>query len=438
MLFAVLCTFAGTALFLDLGGRDRRARALAACFWTTAGAFAARGLREVPSTWFVATFAHGLVLLRPDAFFALSVWQFARDFPYITRFGAVDTLCLWGIRAATVIGTVLFAASVLPIVAPGSRAAALAPGRDASPPALAFALLVFGAALAALIVIAWRSRLAEATERMRVRLFLYAVVIAFGPIFTAVLVTSAVPTLRQLVQTQRGFFWAGWFVYPTMFLLPLATVYVVAARDVLNVRLVIQRGLRYLLARWLLLWGAVVPLGLLMGHLYRFANLTLVMALATDPAPVLLWFAGVGVLVLAFRRTLIRALDQWALPGVEEPAVALAAMTERMKHARTPLEVATTLAAAIERSMQAHDGLSFHQRCHRPAGRAGHAADGVGDSGAARRSARARRRLVHASPKLLLAAAAQRPRVDRPRTHRTDRAVAAGDGPGPACSASSR
>src|SRR5690349_3699510 len=138
-----------------------------------------------------------------------------------------------------------------------------------------------------------------------------------------------------------------------MFLLPIATAYAVAARDVLNVRLVIQRGLRYLLARWLLLWGALVPLGLLLGHLYRHADLTLGRALTTKPAPVLLWFAGVGAIVLAFRGTLIRALDQWVLPGVEAPAVALASMAERMKQARTPLEVAATLADAIEPAMQA-------------------------------------------------------------------------------------
>src|SRR6185369_16595596 len=102
-----------------------------------------------------------------------------------------------------------------------------------------------------------------------------------------------------------------------------------------------------------LLWGSLVPLGLLLGHLYRHANLTLGEALTREPAPVLLWFSGVGAIVLAFRGTLIRALDQWALPGVEEPAAALAAMTERLKQARTPLEVAVTLANAIERAMQA-------------------------------------------------------------------------------------
>ena len=352
VILGILCTFAAAAVFLDIGGRDRRARALAACFWLTAAAFASRGVARFPGAW--PAVPRVLLSLRPDAFFALAVWQFARDFPSVTRFGSVDMLCAWGVRATAVIGSILFAAGALTLVFPeSSLVRALAPGRGVGSGELAFAFLVFGAALAALAVIARRSRLAEGSERLRVRVFLYSVVVSFGPMLTVIVAAIASPALLRLVQTPAGFFWASWMVYPPMFLLPVATAYAVAARDVLNVRLVIQRGLRYLLARWLLLWGALVPLGLLLGHLYRQADLTLGQALSSEPAPTLLWFAGVGAIVLAFRGTLIRALDQWALPGVEEPAVALAAMTERMKQARTPLEVAVTLADAIERAMQA-------------------------------------------------------------------------------------
>ena len=119
VLLGVLCTFAGTAAFLDVGGRDRRARALAACFWTTAGAFAARGVAKLTGVWPEAIAPQVLMALRPDAFFALAVWQFARDFPQVTRFGAVDAVCAWGVRAATVIGSLLFAAGVLPLLLPG-------------------------------------------------------------------------------------------------------------------------------------------------------------------------------------------------------------------------------------------------------------------------------------------------------------------------------
>ena len=351
VIVGILVTFAGAAAFLDVAGRDRRTRALAACFWTTAGAFASRGVSRLSGDWPVSQV---LVTLRPDAFFALAVWQFARDFPSITRFGSVDTLCVWGVRAASVIGAVLFSLSVLPLVVPGSAVAGLAARRQVvGPPELFFSFLVFGLVLAALAVVAWRSRLAEGTERARVRFFLLAIVVSFGPMMAMIVLESVVPPLRRLLLSPQWFSRTFWIVYPTMFLLPFATAYAVAARDVLNVRLVVQRGLRYVLARSLLLWGALVPLALLLGHLYRHADLTLGKALATEPAPVLLWFAGVGAIVLAFRGSLIRALDQWALPGVEEPAAALAAMTERMNQARTPLEVALTLADAIERAMQA-------------------------------------------------------------------------------------
>jgi hypothetical protein len=352
VLAGILATFAGSAAFLDVAGRDRRTRALAACFWTTAGAFATRGIFKLSGVW---PSSQIFVTLRPDAFFALAVWQFARDFPSITRFGSVDTLCLWGLRTATLVGGVLFTASSLAVVAPRSSVALmLAPERgDTGSPALLFSFLEFGTALAALLVVAWRSRLAEGIERFRVRVFLYAIVVAFGPMMTLIVATVAVPPLLRVLRSPEWYARSLWVVYPPMFMLPFATAYAVAARDVLNVRLVVQRGLRYVLARWLLLWGSLVPLALLLGHLYRYADLTLGRALAMQPAPVLLWFAGVGATVLAFRGTLIRALDQWVLPGVEEPAVALAAMTERMKQARTPLEVAVTLSSAFEGAMQA-------------------------------------------------------------------------------------
>ena len=352
VVLAVLVTFAGIAAFLDVAGRDSRTRGLAACFWTTAGAFAARGALKFTGAWDPVA---ALVAVRPDAFFALAVWQFARHFPSVTRFGSVDVVCAWGVRVSGAIGACFFAVSTLPLLMPRSQAAAaLTPQRYGSGPStVLFSFLVFGAALAAFAVIAWRSRLAEGAERTRVRIFLSAIVVAFAPIMTLVVVVSLMPRLLRTFQTPDGFVRTAWIVYPPMFLVPVATAYAVAARDVLNVRLVVQRGLRYLLARWLLMWGALVPVALLLGHLYRHADLTLGGALATEPAPVLLWFAGVGAIVLAFRGTLIRALDQWALPGVEEPAAALAAMTERMKQARTPLEVSVTLADAIERAMQA-------------------------------------------------------------------------------------
>jgi hypothetical protein len=352
VIVGILTTFAGTATFLDVAGRDRRTRALAACFWTTAGAFATRGALKLSTIWAPSSL---VVMLRPDAFFALAMWQFARDFPSITRFGSVDAVCLWGVRVSSAVGIILFAASVLPLLLPSSSPAlALVPHRwGFSVSALVFVLFVFGLALAAILVIAWRSRLSEGSERARVRLFLYGIVVAFGPMLTLIVLSVLIPPLLVYVRSPAGFVVSSWLVYPPMFLLPVATAYAVAARDVLNVRLVVQRGLRYLLARWLLMWGALVPVALLLGHLYRHADLTLGGALATEPAPALLWFAGVGAIVLAFRGTLIRALDQWALPGVEAPAAALAAMTERMKQARTPLEVSITLAEAIERAMQA-------------------------------------------------------------------------------------
>jgi hypothetical protein len=355
VIVAILCTFGAVALTLQIGGRDRRARALAACFWTTAAAFAARGALGFSAALPGVFLLRLLAVVRPEAFFAAALWQFGREFPRLAeRFSRLDRVCAWGVRAALLIGAGLFVTGLAPLLSnePLARSAAQVAAAPQPPADSLFWLLVFGAAMVGLVVIAWRGRLAHGPERARARLFLYAVIVAFGPVGTQVVAAVLIPAYLRVLQTPRGFFWSSMAVYPPMFLLPIATAYAVAARDVLDVRVAVQRGLRYVLARWLLAWGAAVPVALLLWHLYRHSNQTLSAALADPPAPTLLWFAGVGVVVLAFRGSLIRALDVWALPGAEAPAAALASITGQMKQARTPLEVTTTLARGIERVMQ--------------------------------------------------------------------------------------
>jgi hypothetical protein len=59
------------------------------------------------------------------------------------------------------------------------------------------------------------------------------------------------------------------------------------------------------------------------------------------------------VLVLTCRRFLVRLLDRFTLQDAAHAPAMLAAMTEGLKQARTPLEVASSLARAAERTLQA-------------------------------------------------------------------------------------
>src|SRR5262245_43937264 len=109
VLLLVVVAFAGAALFLDVGGHDRRARALGVCYWAHAAAFSASGtqywaLRH--GGWLLALIA----ALRPEAFIAASLWQFTREFPILSRFSLLDRLCTFAVRATLALGVLLVAA----------------------------------------------------------------------------------------------------------------------------------------------------------------------------------------------------------------------------------------------------------------------------------------------------------------------------------------
>jgi hypothetical protein len=245
----------------------------------------------------------------------------------------------------------LLAANLVPAVAPGSTLAQwVTPAQRMTTYAPLFWNVVFACALPALVVIGVRARRAVVDESRRARRFLYAIVLTLGPVLLETVAESLFPDFRSAVDARR--WWLGWIVYPLLISLPLTTAYIVAARDVLEVRVVIQHGVRYLLTRWLILWGAIVPVGILVGYLYLHRDQPLGVVLATPPSPVLLWVSAFCVLLLAMRRRLTVVLDRLAVPGAVDPAAMLAHMGERLKSTRTPLEVTRTLAEAAERTLQ--------------------------------------------------------------------------------------
>jgi len=93
VLFGMCIVFALAGLMLDSGRSDRRARALGGAYWSIAASFGAFGLPGFeliwPGLWVLAVF----ISMRPEAFFGAFLWDFAREFPRITRFSRLDTVC---------------------------------------------------------------------------------------------------------------------------------------------------------------------------------------------------------------------------------------------------------------------------------------------------------------------------------------------------------
>ena len=83
--------------------------------------------------------------------------------------------------------------------------------------------------------------------------------------------------------------------------------------------MVIQRGVRYLLTRWLILWGAILPVGVLAAYLLLHRDQPLGVTLATRPSQGLLWVSAVCVLLLMLRQRLTSLLDRLRCPGAVDP-----------------------------------------------------------------------------------------------------------------------
>ena len=351
ILIALATMFGIGATVLDVGGKDRRARALAVCYWAMAAAVATPGLRFLARSYPNMDVLRILNALHPDAFFAPALWQFGRDFPVLARFGALDRLCLVAVRVTLLLAVTLVIVNLAPALV-SAWAVPLAPFQRVGGFGAWFWNLTFLAAAPALGVIAWRGRSATGQEAARVRLFLFILAFCVLPIVVEVLTEGLVPSFARLMKTPAGQWWGAVVVYTPFFILPLATAYAVAVDNVLEVRVVIQRALRYLLARWLLMWGAAVPLALLLIYMMRQSSRPLGEVMADPMARALTWAGAFALVLLVFRRHAVRALDRWILPGIDEPAVILAQLTERMRQARTPLEVTAVLARAAERALQ--------------------------------------------------------------------------------------
>jgi hypothetical protein len=282
------------------------------------------------------------------------MWQFAREFPLISRFSRLDLVCAGALRLTMALGVVLFVVNLLPVLSPGSAFTTLTtPLQRATGFDPWFWNLVFAGTLPALVVIAIRGRRAIGEEGARVRLFLYAISFSIGPTVIEVIAEGLFPAYAQVINTPQGVWWGGWVLYPPLLALPLITAYTVRANDVLDVRVVIQQGLRYLLAKWLITWGGIVPLIALLGFIYVQRNRSLAELVQMREAQVLIWLSALAGMTLIFRSPLVRMLDRWAFPEGEDPSSMLAQMSDRLKEMRTPLEVTALFARASERALQA-------------------------------------------------------------------------------------
>ncbi|MEX2505645.1 MAG: serine/threonine-protein kinase [Pseudohongiellaceae bacterium] len=171
-------------------------------------------------------------------------------------------------------------------------------------------LYVYGLTLLSIPFCWHANRYTTSDEKRRVRLFLLGLAVGLG-IPCADIVLSVVSSA-----------YAAWalgpfseqFVTPMILLLvlsvPVTTSYALVVDEVMDLRIVFAKAVRYLLGRWLISLIAAVPFLLLIQYLYELRNESLG-AIASDPAVlVLLGCAGLGVWAVQSRKKLLEALDK--------------------------------------------------------------------------------------------------------------------------------
>jgi hypothetical protein len=332
---AALLGFALGGVILLWGGRgDQRAIYLGVFFLIVGSAFASVFLRWVQGPWAVVR------TIRPDAFLPLFLWLFVREFPRVRRFSRIDRVARRLAVASAAIGTILVAVNLL-LPLGGARLHAswlglLGRNHEAG----VYWVLVFGLMLPALPIAHWRSLAAGNHERRRLRLFTAGLLAGGAPVLLLVLAQIAVPPLRHRLTANPVA--VAIIVFGSLASIPFTTAYAVLFRRVLDVRLVVRRAYRRVLAHQVLITACLLPLVLLAWYLRQHVQLSVSDLVSGPYTKWLLLTSAAGVAVLACRGPLLAGLDRRFFP-------------EGADYRRVLTQAATVLAHAPSAAAMAHE-----------------------------------------------------------------------------------
>lgn len=353
----VALSFGSVGAVLVIGGRpDRRAQDLGGVFVLVATLFADRsvplaaGLLPVA----LAPVVSWLATVDPNAFRPWLVWRFASAFPREAPFGWPRRLAAMGRRVSLIGGAVLFAASAALAVAAAWPAAPM-PGAvallDRHGPWPIYWLVVTPLTLAALPLIVWNTRTAGLAEQRRVGLFVAGLVAGAGPMLAEALLEMLVPPFARFMSQPDVRRTAGLLLFPLLISVPFTTGYAVFVDQVLSVRLVVRRALRYALARATLVTLLAVPFTVLLGFLYEHRDRPLA-TLLSGPAPfALLSLVAGGLALLAARRRLFAMLDRRFFREQYDARRILTDLVEQSRDAASVPALARLLTREIDRAL---------------------------------------------------------------------------------------
>ncbi len=345
----VLIFGVGGAVLLAGGGRDRRLPLLGGWFLTIGSAFAAMliPLLEAGHVGMLAAVFHPLL---PDAFLPLMMWRFVREFPVDIQRPSASRVASVCVSVSFGVGVVLFTTNAIgrfgDITMPGWFMALFELlGRDH--PERIYWPLLFVAGAPAIPFLLWKTRLEAQQDRRRVMLFVGGLATGLTPFVLAVLATPFVPALRD-PSVQQG---VGVVLYAALASIVPVTVYSVAVDRVMDFQFFIRITLQYALARYAVWAVSLGPLAYVAFDIYANQQLTITDYLARVRPTGPLVLSAVGLIVLAFRERLLRAIDRWFLLEPSDQSQVLARLEQRCRTTDNLRGVTTALAEELGRAL---------------------------------------------------------------------------------------
>jgi hypothetical protein len=346
--------FGATGAWLVFGGRfDPRAFHLGAAFLVIGSSFSDPLVQALPRSSALGG-VNPLALVHADAFFAYVFWLFCRDFPRGLTSPAADRLVRWALRVSFALGAGLFLVNVilnLPLSGPGFSEAAgvLAPFSRRARPSYYWTSL-FALTLPAPLFALWRGRRAPLEERRRAGLFLGGLTLGV-PMMLDVVLETLFPSFKARASTPPARLAVGLMLYPLLLLIPVTTAYSVTVNRVLEVRLIVRKALRYLVARYAVIVVTALPFGAALLYLYRHRDESLVDLVSGYGLASLLAAGATGVLAYRLRRRLVDALDRRFFREEYDSRLIMASLAEKSRSATGAAELSALLQAEIDRAL---------------------------------------------------------------------------------------
>ena len=347
-----IAVFGTVGLWLLLGShQDDRAKYLGALYLVIGAMFGDRPLTYAIDGTTAAARALAFVwALDPVAFSPWLLWRFAEQFPRevpldrwqqvaarISRFCGWAGLVLFAISVAAAFSVASAEASRVPVVLPRELRA--------------YWILLIVGVLGALLLIVRNTRAARADEQRRARLFVAGLILGFVPMAGDVLLEFAIPSFGAWMNRPDVRPWSGLIFYPLLLSVPLTTGYAVVVDQVLSVRLVVRRAIRYALARASIVGLLVVPFAISLWYLYSHRNEP-VRALLQGPRPLVLGaLLGVGATLLLLRRELLTGLDRHFFREQYDAQVILRELIDESRTATSVERLATRIERELDRAL---------------------------------------------------------------------------------------